>query len=145
MKTLLIFLASVTMNFPSVQDDPDEIMCMATAIYHEARGEPIMGQVAVGYVILNRKVSDRYPDTICEVVYQPNQFTDVHKARPNYKSKAWETAAMVAAHVSVGLPDNETNGATMYHNPVKAPAPRWDFGKLVLVGELENHRFYKEI
>ncbi len=47
-----------------------ERACLATAIYHEARGEPEQGQLAVVDVILNRVNSSRYPDTICGVVYQ---------------------------------------------------------------------------
>lgn len=47
-----------------------ELHCLATAIYHEARGEPERGQLVVGGVILNRVASRFYPDTICQVVYQ---------------------------------------------------------------------------
>lgn len=51
-------------------DRSDELDCLATAIYHEARGEPGRGQLLVGRVILNRVASNYYPDTICDVVYQ---------------------------------------------------------------------------
>lgn len=51
-------------------DQEKELHCLATAIYHEARGEPERGQLVVGRVILNRVASPYYPDTICEVVYQ---------------------------------------------------------------------------
>ncbi len=44
--------------------------CLAKAIYHEARGEPEEGQWAVATVIINRVNSSRYPDSVCEVVYQ---------------------------------------------------------------------------
>lgn len=47
-----------------------ERRCLATAIYFEARGEPVRGQVAVGQVILNRMRSPLFPQTICGVVYQ---------------------------------------------------------------------------
>ena len=47
-----------------------ERRCLATAIYFEARGEPIRGQIAVGQVILNRVRSPQFPQTICGVVYQ---------------------------------------------------------------------------
>jgi hypothetical protein len=45
-------------------------LCLAQAIYHESRGEPEIGQWAVAAVILNRVASDRYPDTVCGVVFQ---------------------------------------------------------------------------
>ena len=53
-----------------VQQARHERECLAQAIYHEARGEPEMGQWAVANVILNRVVSKRYPATICGVVFQ---------------------------------------------------------------------------
>ena len=46
------------------------IACLATAIYFEARGEPMVGQVAVAQVIINRVDDERFPDTVCEVVKQ---------------------------------------------------------------------------
>lgn len=44
--------------------------CLALAIYHEARGEPLEGQIAVAMTVLNRVASKAYPDTICGVVFQ---------------------------------------------------------------------------
>ena len=53
-----------------VENMQSERTCLATAIYHEARGEPDEGQWAVADVILNRVASPRYPSSICGVVYQ---------------------------------------------------------------------------
>ena len=47
-----------------------DLMCLARNIYHESRGEPIAGQYAVAEVTLNRVDSRRFPDTVCEVVYE---------------------------------------------------------------------------
>ena len=49
---------------------PLEVHCLATALFHEARGEVAIGQLAVGKTILNRVRSSAYPDSICSVVYQ---------------------------------------------------------------------------
>jgi spore germination cell wall hydrolase CwlJ-like protein len=49
-----------------------ELNCMALGLYHEARGEPIIGQYAVGATILNRVRSSAYPDSVCGVVFQNN-------------------------------------------------------------------------
>ena len=43
-------------------------VCLATAIYFEARGEPTLGQIAVGQVIMSRVADQRYPDNVCDVV-----------------------------------------------------------------------------
>lgn len=49
---------------------PVERMCLALALYHEARGEPAEGQKAVGLTIMNRVASTAYPESICDVVFQ---------------------------------------------------------------------------
>ncbi|MDD6207604.1 MAG: cell wall hydrolase [Clostridiales bacterium] len=51
-----------------------ELRDMACIIYCEARGEPYAGQVAVGIVVMNRKASSHWPNTIHEVIYQKMQF-----------------------------------------------------------------------
>lgn len=53
-----------------VHDARRDRLCLAQAIYHEARGEPVKGQWAVANVVLNRVASKRYPSTICGVVFQ---------------------------------------------------------------------------
>lgn len=53
-----------------LHDNQKQRSCLARALYNEARGEPEAGQWAVAAVILNRVVSSRYPDTVCDVVYQ---------------------------------------------------------------------------
>lgn len=55
---------------PEPMVDEAELTCMALAIYHEARGEPSRGQAAVGWVIMNRLHSGKYPTTICGIVQQ---------------------------------------------------------------------------
>ncbi len=44
--------------------------CLAEAVYFEARGEAVRGQIAVAQVVLNRAFSGFYPNTVCGVVYQ---------------------------------------------------------------------------
>ena len=143
MKTILLYLALISSNY-HVDLNVEQTKCLATAIYHEARGEEIMGQASVAYVINNRIFSDRYPDTACGVVYQPYQFTDIKHARPDYNSKAWKQAVEVAAFTQVGLIDDETDGATLYYNPSKV-TPRWDWSKTELVGYVGNHKFMREL
>jgi spore germination cell wall hydrolase CwlJ-like protein len=44
--------------------------CLAEAVYFEARGEAVRGQIAVAQVVMNRTFSGFYPNTVCAVVYQ---------------------------------------------------------------------------
>lgn len=71
-----IVVATALINAPIQPVEAiDEVLCMTEAIYFEARGEPPIGQAAVGLVIQNRVKSGRYPDTVCEVVQQSLQFS----------------------------------------------------------------------
>ena len=108
-----------------------ELACMATAIYFEARGEPMVGQVAVAQVIMARVNDERYPNTICEVVKQgyyyswnpeipiPDkcQFSFWCDGKPEKikDEDAYFWATEVADAVMVGTLYDTTQGATHYH------------------------------
>lgn len=113
----------------SSQEERD---CMALNIYHEARGEPILGQIAVAQVTLNRMELDDYPDTVCGVVWQPWQFSwtmDTISDTPR-DAAAWLRSQQVARSVmqSWGQGFDVTGGADHYHaywvNPAWANANR---------------------
>ena len=74
--------------------------CLATAIYFEARSEPVDGQLAVAEVVLNRAGSGQYPTTICEVVTQPWQFSFVNATgripEADRGSQAWRKAVAIS-------------------------------------------------
>ena len=65
---ILIMLA-LAGGTPAAAAD-EEASCLALNIYHEARGQSIAGQIAVGQVTLNRVRDKRFPNTICEVITQ---------------------------------------------------------------------------
>jgi len=54
---------------------------LANLIYCEAGGEPYVGKVAVGSVVINRVLSSQYPDTVVGVIYQNRQFSPVASGR----------------------------------------------------------------
>lgn len=54
---------------------------LANAIFHEARGESRLGQIAVAMVILNRTRDGRFPDTIRGVIWQRGQFQNIRYHR----------------------------------------------------------------
>lgn len=117
-----------------------QIECITTAIYHEARGEPFMGQVAVAHVIMNRVRANRWGDTPCSVVYQPAQFTDIEKCQPDRDSSAWKEAERIAIVTYNGLDEDPTNGATHYFSHTKIKPPWWAAKKEVYA-RLYNHTF----
>jgi len=82
----------------------------------EARGEPYVGQVAVGAVILNRVESPLFPDTIPGVIYQPGAFTCLTDGQFNQPVSA---SAFRAAQDALSGWD-PSGGAIYYYNPATA-------------------------
>ena len=76
-----------------------EIECLAGAVYFEARSESLAGQLAVGRVIVARTQSGRFPASYCGVVYQPSQFSFIHRGTMpaiNRSSRTWRNAVKIA-------------------------------------------------
>jgi hypothetical protein len=98
--------------------------CLAEAVYFEARGEAVRGQIAVAQVILNRAFSGKYPDSVCGVVYQNKhrhlacQFTFACDNNPDVirEPDMWDRAQKIAKAMLDGrlwLP--EVDRSTHYH------------------------------
>jgi spore germination cell wall hydrolase CwlJ-like protein len=124
--------------------DPNEVVCMAQNIYHEARGETLEGQRAVAHVTLNRLHSAAYPDTICEVVYQPDQFSWTRRAQAEpSEPAAYETAVVIALGAITGLSKDPTHGATHYFDHTTV-TPGWSraFRTTRVIG---GHTFKREM
>lgn len=97
-----------------------EMDILAKIIYSEARGEPYIGQVAVGAVVMNRIQSDQFPDTISGVVFQPGAFTAVDDGQ--YWLRPDATAYYAAMDAVRGW--DPTGEALFYFNPDTATS-RW--------------------
>lgn len=89
------------------------LLCLSMAIYHEARSEPLLDQIGVGWVIVNRSNSGIYPSDICEVLTQPNQFPFKWVAPKD--GAAWTTAAAIAQDILAGRIQDPTYGALHYY------------------------------
>lgn len=125
--------------------DEQQLYCMTRAIYHEARGEPFIGQTAVAHVVLNRAAANdrRWPKTVCEVIYQPDQFTDIQKFKPTpavLASSEWQNARRIAIVAMLGLDEDPTKGALFYYSHTKITAPWWARTKSILA-RFNNHTF----
>lgn len=119
---------------------PQELVCLAENIYHEARGEGLQGQIAVAQVTLNRVRSGRFQNTVCKTVYAPSQFSWTLDKRKRVKdSKAWQASLAVARAVlsqSIHLPDFQ---ALYFHT--RQVRPSWAKHRQV-VAVINNHIFY---
>ncbi len=79
-------------------DNLSEIECLALNIYHEARGEDLLGQQLVAQVTMNRADHEGFPDTICGVVRQDRQFSWTHDNIADHPSNrtAYENAYFIS-------------------------------------------------
>jgi len=116
-----------------------DIKCLTEAIYFEARGEEVSGQIAVANVVKNRTKS--YNKTYCDVVHQKGQFSYYwDKISNKYKDKAafMQARTLARSLIENKIPDN-TNGAVFFKKKgVRSAA----FKKLKHTMRLGNHDFY---
>lgn len=99
----------------SGQYSSSDIYLLAKVIAAEARGEPYIGQVAVGAVILNRVQHASFPDSIAGVVYQPGAFSCVNDS--NWSTEPTAQSKKAAQDAINGW--DPSGGAIYYYNPAK--------------------------
>ncbi|MEO0821303.1 MAG: cell wall hydrolase [Pseudomonadota bacterium] len=122
--------------------------CLAEGIYFEARGESVMGQMAVAEVILNRVDSKRYPDDVCAVLLQGHRqlnacqfsFNCDGKRNAINEADAYETVGKIAWVMLQGRPRMLTGKATHYHATYVEPHWAKHFVRTARIGE---HVFYR--
>lgn len=125
-----------------------EAHCLAEAIYFEARGEGVAGQIAVGEVIVNRLDSRHYPDSICGVVYQGSdrrnrcQFSYACDGRPEdiHNQRAWRLAKELAELLMGGEQRDVSREATHYHADYVEPNWAPHMYQTIQIGK---HIFYR--
>jgi len=119
-----------------------EIECLATNIYFEALTESEAGQVAVANVTMNRVNSKHFPNSVCEVVWEPKQFSWTHDGKSDKPSskKAYEEVYEIAKAVYDGNIVDITEGSTFYHADYVNPS--WN-KVMQRVAKIDRHIFYK--
>ncbi len=147
MKAILI-AATIIIVQPAIAgcDFDKQIEVLALNMYHEARGEGPDGMQMVGEVTLNRVEHPRYPDNICDVVYQRRQFSWTHTKRDHtpYDTELWEQSLEIAEGLITGEIELFDNGATHFLNPqLVRVMPRWT-RSFDNVGRIGNHVFYEK-
>ena len=108
---------------------------LARNISAEARGEPYMGQVAVGAVVLNRVEHPSFPDTLSGVVYQQGAFSCLYDGQ--FNEPISESAYKAATDAINGL--DPSGGAIYYYNPKKS-TNKWIFSRPIIT-TIGSHRF----
>ncbi|MEM7210345.1 MAG: cell wall hydrolase [Pseudomonadota bacterium] len=132
-----------------VKNRSDNWYCLAEALYFEARGESLRGQIAVAEVILNRVDSKRYPNSVCGVVQQGQhrrnacQFSYNCDGKSNRigNRKVFNELGQLAYVMLNGAKRKLTGNALFYHNTTVRP--RWS-RKFVRTARIGRHIFYRQ-
>lgn len=134
----------------------DERVCMQCNIYFEARGLSNVEQLMVGLTTLERVKSSKYPDTICDVIWQRHQFSwtidglsDKIKSKREWESLNNITDLIMLKHendyisvLPVGLTNEDIDGMMYYH--AHYVSPKWA-QKMQIVKKYAGHVYYKEL
>jgi spore germination cell wall hydrolase CwlJ-like protein len=127
------------------------IICTACNIYHESRGENIVGQIAVALVTKNRVKARMYPNTYCEVVWETRRdakskrkvpmFTWTHDGKRDkiYNKTRWKLALEIAKQTIDGEIQDFTAGALWFHTTNVTPYWKKSYHHTLTVG---SHAFY---
>ena len=140
---------SLSQEYRELKTKQQEKQCLTAALFHEARGEGLVGIKAVASVIENRKHSSGYPSTYCKIIKQHKQFSFVLEGKPlhNLEQQVKPSEKEVFALVS-SLAEQMLQGrfkpvlpARVLHYTTHAVSNTWT-QKMQVVAKVGNHRFY---
>ena len=132
-------------------DPTEELECLAMTLYHEARGEPDEGKIAVGHVVMNRVADERFPDSVCGVMKQGGAEV-LHRCQFSFwcdgvtdtpaNEEAWSRVEAIARAIYWGYSQDPTEGALNYH--ADYVDPQWG-SHLVRGPQIGRHIFYHPV
>ena len=156
MKKIALFLVTLTAFATTAnagQVNTKDLECLAKNIYHEARGESELGQQAVAHVVLNRVNSRRYPNTVCDVVYQVTIHNKTKRKTPQFtwtldgrsdkirNMEVYKAILSLATLVLQRRVKTSIGKSVLYHT--SAIAPKWSRSKKIKkAAEIGSHIFY---
>jgi spore germination cell wall hydrolase CwlJ-like protein len=142
----VFIITFITLFCSHVQADQKEAICLAKNIYYEARNQGIEGKLAVAFVTLNRVTSSKYPETICEVVWQDNQFSWTHDGKPDnpYELEKYNLIKNLTSNLLENLDKYQdlTKGSLHYHADYVTPCWSKLSEPAVIIN---NHLFYNTL
>jgi len=151
---LFVIMIAFILTMNTSKASEYDIECMVEAIYHEARSEGFIAQIAVGNVILQRVKDKRYPNTVCDVVHQAKKWKGKlikNKCQFSYycdgKSEKFKELDALLEVIDTselilnGVMLEQTIGATHYHT--FHVSPHWSHSPtFIKLGRVGSHIFY---
>ncbi len=128
-------VTTASLGVSSSAQTNSDLYLLAKLIHSEARGEPYVGQVAVGAVVLNRVANPGFPNTLEGVIHQPWAFTALHDGQ--FQLEPNSTAYQAAQDAFNGW--DPSYGSIYYYNP-KTATSSWIFSRTTVV-TIGNHVF----
>jgi len=155
MRVLVSALIILFLLIPTAK--ADDFNCLVEALYHEARSESILAMLSVANVILTRKESSNFPNTICGVVHQGKywkgnpvrdkcHFSYWCDSRPErFTDMAGLIKSINVAEMSLkGVQVRQTVGSTHYH--ASYVTPKWASNpNFKSLGQVGTHIFYLDM
>ncbi|ASD50421.1 endolysin [Acidovorax phage ACP17] len=126
---------------PRVASYDKEAHCLARVIYHEARGEPLKGKMAVAQVALNRTQHPEFPSAVCDVINQKNAFPWARKPTPT-KSKAFAEAKKLAVEVMTYHMNGIEWGPAKTRDALFFNTVAFNYKRLQYRARIGSHLFY---
>lgn len=132
-----------------------QLKCMALNIFYEARGEPALGQAAVGAVVLNR-IAHGFANDVCAVVYQYHvvkneeankkvcQFSwvcDITRKAPSIYDPSWRQAQSIAKDLMTTEKYKDVLNDNVLYFHSTSVQPNWNKKQAIKIG---NHIFYSK-
>jgi spore germination cell wall hydrolase CwlJ-like protein len=151
---LFVIMIAFILTMNTSKASEYDIECMVEAIYHEARSEGFIAQIAVGNVILQRVKDKRYPNTVFDVVHQAKKWKGKlikNKCQFSYycdgKSEKFKELDALLEVIDTselilnGVMLEQTIGATHYHT--FHVSPHWSHSPtFIKLGRVGSHIFY---
>ncbi len=137
---VVVLAVSLSADMPRCVAAPqswyDEYELLSRVIMGEATGEPFLGMVAVGAVIINRTKDPAFPPTLAGVIYDPDAFESVTNGLI-WSSQPTDDMYRAAELALSGY--DPTYGCTFFWNPYKPVSP-WIWSRPI-VTQIGNHVF----
>ncbi len=141
------FFSQVTLDNMKMPRMNRELKCLSEALYFEARGEQLEGQIAVADVIINRKNSKNFPNTICRVVSEGSHKRNACQFSYNcdgkleliYDKLSYSRITKLSSIILNGAFADITGGATFFHATEVSPSWAKKFKETKKIG---RHIFY---